>query len=101
MVTTSPVVYYEESIDWYSYSILMRFNWHFNSMGDRLDPYIGFGAGYRGATWKYTDNDPNYDNDVSISTLFPLGMEVTAGMRFMVTDFLGIYAEVGLAKAVA
>lgn len=100
-VTTSPLVYYQESIDWSSYSILMRFNWHFNSMGDRLDPYIGFGVGYRGASWSYTDNDPSYDNNVSISNVFPLGMEVTAGMRFMFTDFLGAYAEVGLAKAVA
>ena len=101
MVTSSPVVYYEQSIDWSSYSILMRFNWHFNSMGDRLDPYIGFGVGYRGATWTYTDNDPNYDNNASLSTVFPLGMEITAGMRFMVTDYLGVYTEVGLAKAVA
>ena len=102
IVSTNPTtVYYEENIDWNSYSFLMRFNWHFNSMGDRLDPYIGFGLGYRGASWKFTDNDPSYSNNISISSYFPLGMELTAGMRFMFTDFLGIYSEVGFAKAVA
>ncbi len=96
----NPVVY-QEKIDWYSYSILMRFNWHFNSMGDRLDPYIGMGVGYRGANWSFTDTNPNSTLDNDVSTLFPLGMEFTAGMRFMITDFLGVYTEVGLAKAVA
>lgn len=101
LVTSSPVVYYEEQIDWSTYSVLLRLNWHFNSMGDRIDPYLGFGAGYRGANWKYSDNDPNYDNNVSMKGFMPLGMEFTAGLRFMVTDFLGIYTEVGFAKAVA
>ncbi len=93
---------YTNTTDWTSYSIIMRFNWHFNSMGDRLDPYLGFGFGYRNANWSVTDDDPNTSQPYGISFKNPIhiGFEATAGMRFMVTDYLGLYAEVGLAKAV-
>ncbi len=100
IVSTSPIGHYKEQIDWSSFSILLRMNWHFNSMGDRLDPYLGFGFGYRGSIRNYSDNDPNYNNNISQKIYFPVGMEVTAGLRFMASDFLGFYTEVGLAKAV-
>ncbi len=100
VIQKNPLIFYQEQIDWYSYSILLRFNWHFSEMGNRFDPYLGFGMGYRLSNWIYTDNDPSYNHDDSHSALIPLGMEFTMGMRFMITNFLGVYTEVGLAKAV-
>ena len=100
IIQKNPIVYYKEQINWSSYSILMRFNWHFNKIGNKFDPYIGVGTGYREASWKYEDNDPNSDNSASLFSFFPVGFETTAGVRFMATDFLGIYTEFGFAKAI-
>lgn len=38
----------EETLDWESYSILLRLNFHFGNH-DKVDPYLGFGMGYRNA----------------------------------------------------
>ena len=91
--------FYKETINWSTYSVLARFNFHFAN-GDKLDPYLGSGVGYRGATWKYEDNDPNYDNSAQAKNLFPLGFELTIGTRYYFTPGIGAYCEVGIAKAI-
>lgn len=91
--------FYKETITWSSISALARMNLHFGD-NDKFDPFWGFGMGYRTATWKYDDNDPTYDNTVSVKNYIPFGFETTVGARFYLTDNIGIYAETGLAKAV-
>jgi len=90
---------YEQSIKWNTMSFLARMNFHFAN-SEKFDPYAGFGMGFRTASWSYEDNDPDYDNDVSTSNLFPFGFEMTIGARYYISDNFGIYAETGLAKAV-
>ncbi len=99
VVDSTTMTFYKQTINWSSYSILARFNFHFANY-ERFDPYWGFGVGYRGATRKVTDNDPNYNRDVSSNTWFPLGLEVTVGARYYFTPAVGAYMEVGIAKAI-
>ncbi|MFH2094979.1 MAG: outer membrane beta-barrel protein [Bacteroidota bacterium] len=90
---------FEESINWTTYSILGRFNVHFGDH-DIIDPYWGVGMGYRTAKWEYTNNDPTYVNNASISSIMPFGFETTFGINFMFAPSFGAYAEVGIAKAI-
>lgn len=90
----------EETLDWKSYSILLRFNMHFGE-NEKVDPYWGIGAGYRTAMWSGYNNDPQqeYDNN-QINNPLNIGFETTFGCRFLLSDALGGYVEVGIAKAV-
>jgi opacity protein-like surface antigen len=97
-VTTSGA-FYKQTITWTSTSFLARMNLHFGD-NEKFDPFWGFGMGYRTGTYKYDDNDPNYDNSEKAKSIIPFGFETTVGARFYFTDNIGIYAETGLAKAV-
>jgi opacity protein-like surface antigen len=99
VVDSTSLTFYKQTIKWSTYSILARLNFHFAN-SEKFDPYWGFGVGYRGASWKYEDNDPNYDNDTQVSNFFPLGLEVTIGARYYFTPSIGAYAEFGIAKAI-
>lgn len=92
-------VTYKEKTSRSAYSILARFNYHIGS-DDKFDPYVGFGMGYRNATWKYDTTDPDGTTDVDISGLMPFGMELTIGARYFFSENIGLYAEVGAAKSV-
>jgi len=90
----------QETLDWTSYSVLLRFNLHFGDH-DKIDPYWGIGAGYRDATWNGYNNDPqdNYNNG-QFNNPINIGFETTFGCRFLFTEAVGAYVEVGIAKAV-
>jgi len=60
---------------------------------------MGMGIGYRSSTWSYTTNNPNEMSIPSFKTL-PFGWEATIGARYFFTPNIGIYAEIGLAKAI-
>ncbi len=81
-----------------TYSILVRMNYHFGR-SSRVDPYAGFGIGYRNAKWTFSDDDPNLSLSQSIPNLIPLGFELTAGVRYYFTNLIGLYAEAGFSKA--
>ena len=89
--------YYNE-IERTGYNIMLRFNWHFGEH-DIIDPYFGFAAGFRNNQWQSDFGDPNL-SDLSVETIFPLGLEATFGSRFFITDNFGAYIEVGLARAI-
>ncbi|MBI35454.1 MAG: hypothetical protein CMP67_08840 [Flavobacteriales bacterium] len=84
-----------QSINWSSWSALARVNRHFGE-SDKFDPYIGLGLGYRTASWKFTELGTG-----TTTSLFPLGMEATVGARYMFTPNIGLYSEIGIAKAIA
>lgn len=96
--TTSSGDIYEASINWSTLSFLARMNVHFGE-SDVIDPYWGVGMGYRTASWKFDDNDPDYGSE-SITNLMPIGFETTFGCRFMFASNFGAYVEVGFAKAI-
>lgn len=83
------------SIDWWGASFNARVNRHFGT-GDKFDPYIGFGMGYKIAEWKFSANDESSDT----GALIPLGLEATFGARYMFTPNIGLFGEVGLAKGI-
>lgn len=89
-----------EELNWSSTSFLLRFNYHFGQ-NDKIDPYLGLGAGYRTGNWDATNNDPQRD-ETSLEILSPVnfGLDMTFGSRFLFTENFGAYVEVGLAKAV-
>jgi hypothetical protein len=99
-ITNSNTTLLKETLDWTSYSVLLRFNLHFGD-NEKVDPYWGIAAGYRDAIWSGSNNDPqnNYDTGV-LTTPINIGFETTFGCRFLFTDNIGAYIEVGLAKAV-
>jgi hypothetical protein len=90
---------YEARIRTHAYSILGRVNFHFLS-AKNIDPYWGFGAGYRGRSTNVTDDQPDGDYGFKINnTITSLAFETTIGMRYYPTPRLGIYGEFGIAKA--
>ncbi len=83
-----------------SYSFLMRFNVHALPYKDDVDIYAGIALGTRGKKCSYTDNEPLRDYNTCSDATFPLGMDLTLGVRFFINDNLGFYSEVGVAKSV-
>ena len=88
-----------------TYSILARVNFHMGR-SEVVDPYIGIGFGLRQVKWNYSDedNDPNnddnnWDQDV-LTNIFPLGMDLTIGMRVHPVPEVGFYLEIGAAKGI-
>jgi opacity protein-like surface antigen len=87
-----------------SFNILLRLNWHFVDH-DKVDFYYGFGVGYNRFKWGYENNDPDVDVDAEVdalnelTNLLPIGFESTLGLRYLFTDNLGAYLEVGYSKS--
>jgi opacity protein-like surface antigen len=88
---------YTESISYNSLSVLARVNFHF-ATGDKIDPYFGIGAGYKTGGWKFKSTDSSYVVPVDLKG-GGIGFETTLGIRYLITDMIGLYAEVGVAKA--
>ncbi|QHT66142.1 outer membrane beta-barrel protein [Rhodocytophaga rosea] len=89
---------YEGNINFKNTSVLGRINLHFAN-SEKFDAYWGAGLGYRFGGWKHTDNDPNTVSDGEIPTMIPFGFETTVGVRYFFIKNLGVYAELGIAKA--
>lgn len=82
-----------------SYSVLARMNFHFGN-SKKVDPYVGFGLGYRKATWKSSTNNPSGNSGIDLQTYTPYGFETTIGLRYLFTPNFQVYTEWGLAKSV-
>lgn len=89
---------YTETTNRSTYSILARFNYHIGD-SEKFDPYIGFGLGYRDATWT-SKSSGSTSSGVELKSVMPFGMDLTFGARYFFTDNIGLYAEVGAAKSV-
>jgi hypothetical protein len=90
--------YYNWNLKYTSPSVGVRFNYHFATK-DKLDPYFGVGAGWRGGSFSYSTDDPNGTGTVTkVKVLFPVYMPITVGMRYYFTDNIGAYIELGIDK---
>jgi len=92
---------YAYSYRWSTLSILARGYYHFNVSSDKFDPYAGVGLGFLKYGYKWTSTDPGFDeasNSVSLGT--PFGYQIFAGARYMFSDKVGGYAEVGYGVSV-
>lgn len=86
-----------------SISLNTRINFHFGKH-KKIDPYCGIGIGYKTRTAKLiaTNNLSGADSEKFPDTkkyIFPVGFELTAGIRFFPIENIGIYAEIGPAKS--
>lgn len=89
---------YDWTLKYTSPSFGVRFNYHFATK-DKLDPYFGVGAGWRGGTFTYTTTDPAGTGGVAkVGTIFPIYMPITVGLRYYFTDNIGAYMEFGIDK---
>jgi hypothetical protein len=59
--------------------------------------YIGFGLGYNDLSGKFTSNDPTFN--IPYDEGSGLAMEVTLGVRYHFSKYIGAYGELGLAKS--
>jgi len=82
-----------------SFSLTARANFHFGSL-DKFDPYAGVSVGYRHGEIKYGDPETDIvQDDLDFIVDFPVGFDLTAGVRYYVSYIFGIYAELGAAKS--
>lgn len=77
-------------------SALLRINGHIIK-DEHLDVYFGLGLGARIGGWELETNDDFADFD---PFNFPIGLDATAGIRYLFTDFVGLYVEIGMAKGI-
>jgi opacity protein-like surface antigen len=93
---------YDYSYRWSTLSIMARGAYHFEMRNDKFDPYVGVGIGFLKYGYKWTSNDPSFNEanyNVSLGT--PFGYQIFAGARYMFSDKIGAYAEVGYGLSVA
>lgn len=77
-------------------NFLPRLNVHFG-VSEKFDAFWGIGMGFNTATWTIDFDDDSFI--FSIPGGFPVGFETTFGMRYYFVDFIGLYMEIGYAKA--
>lgn len=102
--TDSSPYAYDAKLKCTTFSILARVNYHLGN-SEKIDPYIGIGVGYRNVNWTYTDTDKNSNNNATNAGFdafpkFPLGADLTFGLRYLFTTNIGLYTEVGMSKGV-
>jgi hypothetical protein len=81
-------------------SIGGRINCHFLP-GKKVDPYIGGALGYRLFNRDYsytTDNPHGVYYVVEYENILPIYASATLGVRYLFSNDLGVYAEVGIDK---
>jgi len=92
---------YDYSYRWNTLAIMARGAYHFSVSNDKIDPYIGIGLGFLKYGYKWTSSDPAFNetnNSIALGT--PLGYQFLGGIRFMFSDNVGGFAEVGYGLAV-
>ena len=77
--------------------IMARLNYHF-VQNDRVDAYVGFGAGYKFAKRAWTIEDPNGSSDGldQDKALIPIAVRVAVGTRIYFTENIGAMLELGV-----
>lgn len=77
--------------------VQLRFNYHF-AQTEKVDAYVGVGAGSNTRTWKLNVNDTDFNQDVftGAGTLLPVSLRVATGIRYYFIPNLGLNAEIGI-----
>lgn len=92
---------YEQGYKYMALAANARINWHFID-NDKLDVYYGLGFGYNYSNSEFYTTNPSVVEDQTFSLSgVPIGFETTFGIRYLITDNIGIYAEFGWAKSIA
>lgn len=75
-------------------AVMARINYHFSTT-PKIDPYVGVGVGYGHNLIKWDFSTDKKGKEYAISKPSPIAFEVTCGIRYYITDVVGIYAEGG------
>ncbi len=86
--------YYNYDISAPKFTALFKMNFHFTK-SDKVDAFGGFGVGYRNRTYKFKTNDPDFVES-NIESYFPVGIRASLGIRYFLTENIGLNAEMGL-----
>ena len=92
---------YQRTIKSNVFGFYGRINGHY-PIGEKLDIYAGVGLGYLYTLNKYTDTNPNPTvNTQQKQVVLDFDYQFTVGLRFMVKDNIGLFAEAGWATTPA
>lgn len=100
---------YQDKYRWNFFIVGVRSAYHFNNLlklsdtkvGDKLDLYAGLMLGYNIASYSYTSNDPGHPyNTYSTSSYGGVAWNVFAGARFMFSERVGVFGELGYGVSV-
>lgn len=83
-----------------STSIIGRANYTIPFAEDKAGFMIGGGVGYRGVRFSYTDDNPQTPVDGGFSFPLPVTFELTFGVRYYITQNIGLYTEFGLTRSI-
>lgn len=86
---------YTDDISLVAQAFNFRLNRHI-AVSDKFDMYWGFGGGPKFSKFSYKSNNPNYVS-ADIKGL-PIAFELTYGARYYITDNIGLYGEIGIAR---
>jgi hypothetical protein len=89
--------YFDYRLRYASSSFLLRLNGQV-PLGRTTSIYGGAGIGFKTGRPKLESEDPMM-KDFSFPFMFPVGLELTAGFRWMPMPYLGLYVETGMAKS--
>ncbi|MEY3982629.1 MAG: hypothetical protein RL160_186 [Bacteroidota bacterium] len=89
--------YFDYRLRFASSSFLLRLNGQV-PLGRTTSIYGGAGIGFKTGRPKLESEDPMM-KDFSFPFMFPVGLELTAGFRWMPVPYLGLYVETGMAKS--
>jgi hypothetical protein len=89
--------YFDYRLRYASSSFLLRLNGQV-PLGRTTSVYGGAGIGFKTGRPKLESEDPMM-KDFSFPFMFPVGLELTAGFRWMPIPYLGLYVETGMAKS--
>ncbi len=93
------VIDYTQNVIYSAWSALARINYHIGE--DKfVDPYIGFGLGFRSGIWGYSTSVQGAPSNPKLKKVSPIGVEMTLGCKVLLSDHYGAYSELGFSKGV-
>ena len=97
MTITPSGEYFKRKTNISSLSVLMRLNIHLLRFEDNVDLYMGLGFGAKDKNCDETTNNTAVVGGCEYTP--PIGMDLTLGFRMFLTENIGLYSEVGMAKS--
>lgn len=89
---------YETKLTMSRIRVQARINYHFVT-SDQLDAYVGFGAGYNNRVYSLKTELEGYDDSNLLGSepsSLPASARVALGMRYYLTENIGLNGELGL-----
>ncbi len=96
-LNTDQTVYksYDSKLAMQRYRVQLRMNYHFLTE-DKVDAYIGFGAGTNIRRYVYKTDMPNAGEFSESGSLLPFSLRLALGVRYYFTNNIGLNSEIGL-----